>query len=224
MYCPNCGYKLNGNEDFYSNCGINLKTIETGNISSITSEKKYKKWIDSLKTILNNLKFLCRKYKKLIIISLSLCSIVIIGITLFINFYDFTTINWDLENGDINITHSQPTTIELNVLAYDKKENPIYDIKFSATGGNIESYGATVSWALPSEDGIYTITAEAPSDKKITKKVEVVNLKIDDNILLDIAKNDANEQTVDSDGDGLTDDEEKKMEQTLTLPIQIKTE
>ena len=28
MFCPNCGTKLNGNEDFCPNCGTNLSNVK----------------------------------------------------------------------------------------------------------------------------------------------------------------------------------------------------
>ena len=39
MFCPNCGNKLNGNEDFCSNCGnkmsvVKEQTIDTNEVNS----------------------------------------------------------------------------------------------------------------------------------------------------------------------------------------------
>ncbi len=214
MFCSNCGNKLNGNEDFCNNCGSNLKSFKRVESNQTTTEVFSQKGKDFLKPKLEKIKNFVIKYKKQISISMSGLIVLIIGIVLFNNLYDFTKLSWDRENGDANITHTQSTTLTLNVLAFDKDKNPIIDIKFSTENGEIESEGTTVKWRLPKEKGTYMIMAESPSGKKITKEVKVVSLDDSDESqrylsgMIEIPEDDEN---TDSDNDGLTNVKEKEL-------------
>jgi len=237
MFCPKCGTNLPEEAEFCTNCGTNLtdfqnqqvlpqtnKAIETQennsnigntqNNSGTMTEMFSKKSKNFLNHVLGKAKNFCFKYKKQISICLAACFVIFIGIMLFNKFYDFTKISWDTEHGDAFITHTQPTTLTLNVLAYDKKKNPIYDIKFSTEDGEIISDGAKVEWTLPNKGGNYTIIATAPSGKKITKSIKVVDLKDSDeqqHNLSGIIQIPEDDETTDSDSDGLTNAEEKKL-------------
>lgn len=140
------------------------------------------------------------------IIILAILVLFIIGLVLFNIFYDFTKISWDKES-DINIDYMEPTTLELKVNAFDKKNNPIKDIEFKVKDGKIESSEDTVKWELPNEEGTYEIDAIAPSGKKISKKITVVSLE--DKKLNGVLT--IEEENLDSDFDGLNDEEEKKL-------------
>ena len=131
MFCQNCGNKLNGNEDFCPNCGNTIPkqqdvqspntTIEQNPANQTMSEKLSKSSEQFFKPIIEKIKTFVIKYKKQLAIVGSCCFVLILGLVLFNKFYDFTKINWDKETGDANITHTEPTTITLNVLAYDKE-------------------------------------------------------------------------------------------------------
>lgn len=244
MYCQNCGHKMNENEDFCSECGnrVNRQVFNNNqdnnneNYSSnvvVENKNQYSMNNDSetlsqqlaknnpLKPIMKKIGILLNKLKNYIInhkkpfaIGFGCLLIVIVGLILFNNLYDFTKISWDIENGDANITHTQPTTITLNVLAYDKEKNQITDIKFTSKDGEVQSDGSTVKWKLPEEKGTYTIIAEAPSGKKIKKEIKVVSLDDSDEYqqsLSGMIEIPEDEQTVDSDNDGLTNAKEKEL-------------
>lgn len=195
MFCSNCGCKINKSDDYCLKCGNKVQKIIKNN-RLISLYKKIKKFV--------------LKYKKSFLIGLIL---IIIFKILFNNLYDFTKISWDNEFEDSNVTHTISTTLTLNVLAFDKNKNQITDIKFSVNDGEIESDGTIVNWKLPEEDGTYTITAEAPSGKKITKKVTVITLDdiVENQVITGMFETPIDEETTDSDYDGLTDALEKEL-------------
>lgn len=236
MFCPNCGHKINENEDFCSECGTRVYKQLLNNIqdNSNISEQNINNdsnnhetlsqqlaknnplipLLEKLKILLGKVESFVLKYKKTFAISTGCLMLIVISIILFDNLYDFTKLSWDSENGDSSITHTQQTTLTLNVLAFDKDKNRITDIKFSTKNGEIQSDGASVKWKLPEEKGTYMITAEAPSGKKITKEVKVVSLDDSDEYqqsLLGMIEIPEDEETADSDNDGLTDAKEKEL-------------
>lgn len=225
MFCPKCGTKLNGTEDFCSNCGENIKKIAPQIKSEVDLDKRTEainkttmtevlssKSAHFAKSIIVKLKMFYAKYKKPLIALGGCLSVLIIGFILFNKFYDFTKISWDPENKDINITHTQPTTVVLRVLASDKQKNEIKNITFSADDGEIKAEGATVKWKLPKEEGTYTITASAPSGKKIQKSITVINLEANKkNTFLAGIIELPEEENADNDKDGLTNTEEQKL-------------
>ena len=176
MFCQNCGNKLNGNEEFCPNCGNIISkqkqtsTIEQKISTQTMSEKLSKSSEQFIKPIIEKIKNFIIKYKKQITIIGLGCLVIVVGLILFNKFYDFTKISWDKETGDANITYTESTTLTLNVLAYDKEENKITDIRFETKDGEIVVDGATVKWELPKEAGSYSIVAIAPSGKKNYKR------------------------------------------------------
>lgn len=82
MFCPNCGNKLNGNEDFCNNCGSNLKKIDNDQmITEIIENKKninYNQKNSDFKKI--------NKTKRDVFIILGVLAVVIIGVSLFFRF------------------------------------------------------------------------------------------------------------------------------------------
>ena len=212
MFCQNCGNKLNGDEDFCPNCGNMIQkqqdiqsqntSIEQNLSNQTMSEKLSKSSKQFFKLIIEKIKTFVIKYKKQLAIVGSCCFALILGLVLFNNLYDFTKISWDKETGDINVTHTEPTTLTLNVLAYDKEERQITDIKFETNDGNIVADGTTVKWELPKKEGRYSIAAIAPSGKKITKEVKVIKLNdADSNALFGMIKREVDDTTADNDKD-----------------------
>lgn len=217
MFCQQCGNRLNGNEEFCPNCGNLIRKqqvpiAQPSHNNQTMSEMMSKKSGKFLKSIVEKIKPFIIKFKKQITVVASLCLIFIVGFVLFNKFYDFTKISWDKETGDANVTHTLPVTLTLNVLAYDKEEVPITDIKFETQDGKIESNGATVKWDLPKEAGKYTLVATAPSGKKITKEVNVVELSEDvSSVLLGLDSEEVDDKVADNDNDGLTNEKEKEL-------------
>ena len=178
--------------------------------------KAYPMWpkkndFEEIKKLFLKLKDFLIKHKKPLFFIGSACLILFALYIAFNTLYDFTKLSWDETSTSYNVTHTAPTTLDLSVLAYDKDENPIKDITFNADEGEIHSDANHVLWTLPKTKGTYTLTASSPSGKKITKKVNVILLEEDnENNFLEGMKKDKTEENVDSDGDGLTDEEEKK--------------
>lgn len=225
MFCPNCGHKINENYDFCSECGthVDRKTLgcmEQHNINEDNKETLSQQlarnnplipFFGKIKLLFGRIKEFIWNYKKIFGIATGFLLVIITGIMLFNNLYDFTSISWDSENGDANVTYTQSTTLTLNVLALDKQKNKITDIKFNTENGDIESEGATVKWKLPKEKGTYSITAQAPSGKKITKEVRVISLNDNSQPLSGVIQIPEDETIVDSDNDGLTNAQEKEL-------------
>lgn len=230
MFCSNCGHKINENENFCSECGTRVEksdgmdNVSTQSFNDINNNETlsqqlaknnpFKPLMSKLKITFEKSKVFISKHKKSFIIGSGICIILLVAFILFNTFYDFTKLSWDKENGNASITHTQTTTLTLNVLAYDKEGNQITDIKFFSENGEIESDGTTVKWKLPEKAGSYTIIAEAPSKKKITKTIKVVSLKDSDesqNALSGIIEIPVDDAKADNDKDGITNAEEKKL-------------
>ncbi len=218
MFCTNCGQKMEEGDAFCTSCGTPVydakKQVESSTNNMVpTKQVSLEPYISKIKEYLIKCKDFIVKHKKPFIVGTSICAIIILSIILFNQFYDFTKISWD-ETRDSSVTHTSPTTLKLSVSAYDKEDNRITEISFKTDDGEIKSDGANVEWTLPKEDGEYTITAIAPSGKKIKKSVKVINLQdSDDNTtsLNGLLTDTEEDENADNDADGLTNAEEKKL-------------
>ena len=211
MFCPNCGQKLNGDEGFCPNCGYEMSQIKKELTVAEQLEQK-----NPLKPIALKIKSgiqysvnFIKQHQKSFWISVSCLTVFIIAFILFQTLYDFSKIQWDEEAKDYNVSYTEGGVLSLAVLAYDKNEEPITNISFEVTGGNIEFEGTNVQWTLPVETGTYTITAKTPSGKKITKEVTVIQTLKESNLNGVVAEESSDE--TDSDNDGLTDGKEKSI-------------
>ena len=215
MFCNNCGHKMTESADFCSECGArNVNKFNDNSNQETLAQQLSKKnpltplW-KKLKVIFNGgLKFVV-KHKKPFIISASTCLTLLLGLFLFNNLYDFTKLSWDSECNDCNISYTESKTLNLKVLAYDKNNQEIKNIKFSTESGEIETNENSVVWKLPDEQGTYKITASAPSGKKITKSIELIEIK--DDMLTGLITNKSEDPNLDSDNDGIIDTEEAKL-------------
>ena len=215
MFCNNCGHKMTESADFCSECGArNVNKFNDNSNQETLAQQLSKKnpltplW-KKLKVIFNDgLKFVV-KHKKPFIISASTCLTLLLGLFLFNNLYDFTKLSWDSECNDCNISYTESKTLNLKVLAYDKNNQEIKNIKFSTESGEIETNENSVVWKLPDEQGTYKITASAPSGKKITKSIELIEIK--DDMLKGLITNKSEDPNLDSDNDGIIDTEEAKL-------------
>lgn len=158
--------------------------------------------------MLNKLQKLTTSYKKILIISISIIILLLILLLLFNKFYDFTKLSWNMES-DAKLTFTTPTTLNLSVIAYDKKKIPITNITFKTKDGKIEVDGQNVKWKVPNTPGEYTITASIFNGKTIKKTIKVINLE--DNILLDGMFEILEDENADNDEDGLINSLEKTL-------------
>lgn len=196
VFCPNCGNDVTG-YNACGNCGTIITPVQQVNMPKQTSET------------FNNIKKFLFKYKLPIGIVCGVIFLVILGFVLYNKFYDFTKLSWD-EKGDYKVSYTETTTLSLSVTAQDKEGYYIDDIKFKADGGKVTSDGTDVSWELPKKKGKYTITAEAPSGKKIKKSVTVVELKEEDETTGGYLVASPKDED-DSDADGLNNGKEKEL-------------
>ena len=200
MYCINCGNPMQENDSFCMQCGTKAYHF-----------KQNKKNFKDIKKLILKLKDFLIKYKKIWFALSGVCILVFAFYFAFNNLYDFTKLRWDETSSSFNVTHTAPTTLDLSVLAYDKEENLIKDITFTADEGEISSDANHVLWTLPKNKGTYTLTASSPSGKKITKTVNVITFEEEsENLSLEGMKKDEVSLDNDTDGDGLNDEEEKK--------------
>ncbi|MCR4581189.1 MAG: VWA domain-containing protein [Bacilli bacterium] len=221
MFCDKCGAGLKGDEYNCPICGKQLKEgapaepnpnnnifamptttkaeLETN--AAIEAEKHNAK--------VNKMKGFLSKHKKPIIAVIAIIVLAIAGYIIFDHVYDYTKINWN-NTEDSNISFTGPRKISLSVDARGKKNSKIDDIKFEVTGGEIVAVeGSNVEWQLPSENGEYTITAIAPSGKRISKNIKVFVLDNKVEILNGVDQEDLKDED-DDDKDGLTNKEEKE--------------
>lgn len=203
MFCPNCGNKLKGNEKFCSNCGTKCNTIV--NKKETLSETLAKK--NPLIPLCNKVKNFILNNKKPVILGSCACLLIMIGLISFNIFYDFTKLSWD-KDSDASISITSPTTLTLNVLAFDKEGNKITKIEFSTDAGDIESNGTSVEWKLPQKTGNFKITATAPSGKQIEKTIKVIKVNSKN---LSGATQESSDENADDDNDGIINREEEKL-------------
>lgn len=203
MFCPNCGNKLKGNEKFCSNCGTKCNTIV--NKKETLSETLAKK--NPLIPLCNKVKNFILNNKKPVILGSCACLLIMIGLISFNIFYDFTKLSWD-KDSDASISITSPTTLTLNVLAFDKEGNKITKIEFSTDAGDIESNGTSVEWKLPQKTGDFKITATAPSGKQIEKTIKVI--KVNSKNLSGVTQ-ESSDENADDDNDGIINREEEKL-------------
>ena len=232
MFCDKCGGRLDGTETKCPVCGVELtpkaqeETTEqvvnepakeekvdlfampTTTKEEIEKQEEVKEKKDN--EFLKKLKAFFVKFKKPIIIVGAIILVVVIGLIIFNNVYDFTKINWNSDDEDANISFTGPRKISLSVDARDKEDYRINDITFEVTGGEIlNTDGPKVEWQLPSENGEYTITAIAPSGKKIAKTIKVFVLDDKNEILYGVYEEEPKDDD-DTDSDGLTNKEEQE--------------
>ena len=202
MFCPKCGNKLVDNATFCGSCGEKIEMNET------LTEKMARK--NPIKTLLGKLWNLIIKHKKKLAIVTSCIVVVVVGVTLFYQFYDFTKLKWDSEYKDYNIHYTSGGEIALRVIALDKESNDISDIEFFVDGGEVISEGNEVIWNLPTKEGKYVIKAKAPSGKTISKEVSVVDVNTNSNALAGLEPREESNNG-DSDKDGLLDTLESEL-------------
>lgn len=186
----------------------NVSTMMGGVDMSLTSGvpevKEKKDYITPIKEFIT-------KNKKLVLIVTGVLLVIVVGLILFFTLWDFTKLEWDTKYGHYKTTHTGPTTVELRALAYDREEQRIYDLKYEVSGGEVKTTGSKAEWKLPEKEGKYTITAIAPSGKKITKTIEVV-LVSDEKVTISEDKMFYEEKDEDDlDGDTLTTAKEKEL-------------
>ena len=210
MFCPKCGTKLSEKAEFCSNCGISLKTELINYTLETTTEKLKKKSSSLINPLLKKTTKFCFQFKKQISIGLFICFIIAISFLLYSKFHDFTKLSWDSDYPDVKVNYTTPTTLNLHVLAYDKEDKIIDNIKFTSNSGEVSNEGAFVKWTLPNSPGKYMLTATSPSGKKI-KKIDTDGDGINDGDELDLG---LDPLKIDSKNDGLNDNE-RNLEYTI---------
>ncbi len=210
MFCPNCGKKNKIEAKFCSKCGkaFVIKTDESSKENQETLVEAFANK-NNFSNFLNKIKKNVIKYQKPLYGLIGISVILILSISLFNYFHDFTEIKWDKTTKQFNqkfFTYN--SKISLIALA-QAKDQKITNIKFKANFGKLKVNQNKVEWQLPNKNGEYQIKAIAPSGKFITKNVKVLKDFTDKPLLLKIKQPKQNDND-DYDQDGLTNAQEKK--------------
>ena len=203
-FCGGCGQSVPFDSKFCGTCGFVFTDVVQQPAQPSAASIKFKETLTKIKDFIIN-------HKIPVIAVTSIILVAIIGWICFQKFYDFTKLSWVENYGDYDVTHVTGGELKLKVEAYDKEESLITDIKYSADGGEVTSDGTKVTWVLPEKEGTYKITAEAPSGKKITKKVEIVKMSNNIDNPMPVGFDRTTEEITDNDGDGILNDEEKSL-------------
>ena len=189
MFCPNCGNKINKNEDFCSSCGTNVKNL---------FPPKNNIFLKCLQIFVNNKKK----------VSLTFCAslIVVVSVLLFNRVYGFHNLSWDDSYSDYKLTYVSQTNVKLGV-KYNGNDG-LKNIKYMATCGEVKSKGLNIIWDLTNSKGDCVITAQVKK-RKITKSVKVIDDKINEADLW-LSEDEDFDSDDDSDYDGLSNKQEKE--------------
>lgn len=218
MFCPKCGTGLNGNEDFCSNCGANMKEIKKqqdniikenniNNQSQPTTTDLYSKKIkEFLLHIFTKIKELIGQYKKQILIVLTVIIVIFVGMFLYSKLVGFEKLSWDESYLETKINYITQTKLKLGVKFSNK--NKINDIKWETTCGEIKGKGLEVTWDLSGITGQCEISATYKL-KKVKRSVNVIPFDFEEKDLSLEYKIDDNSNE-DLDYDGLTNEQEKQ--------------
>ena len=214
MFCPNCGGKLNGNEEFCPNCGskITKANEQIPNVSSLSqnsstiSEAMAKKSSNFVGMVVQKIKTFVVKYKRQCLIG-SFCLVaLIVGFIVFKNCYGFEKLSWNETYSDLKLEYVMSTNIKLGINYNDSSK--LNDIKYNVNCGKAVGNGLEVDWDLTESSGKCKITASYKL-RKISKEFTVIkfhdnekNLYLDSDINLDSDE--------DLDLDGLTNKQEKE--------------
>ncbi len=224
MFCPNCGNKLNGNEEFCPSCGKNIKELSVYNqevqkqkdiqsIQQISSnknvtmtEKFSKNSSNFIKSKINKMKTFFTNHKKHCAIACCCVLVIGIGVLLYSRFIGFEKLSWNDNYSNSKLTYVTQSNIKLGVNFSDNSK--IDEIKYSSTCGEVEGNGLEVKWDLTEASGKCKITA-AYKLKKISKEYQIIpfdmtekELTLDNKIDLDSDE--------DLDLDHLTNKQEKE--------------
>ncbi len=224
MFCPNCGNKLNGNEEFCPSCGKNTKELlsskqklqENDNVQPIKqassstnvtmTEKFSKNSSHFMKTKINKMQNFVTKHKKHITIACCCVLVIGIGVFLYSYFFGFEKLSWNDDYPDYKLTYVTQSDVKLGINFSNDKE--IDKIKYSYTCGETELNGLEVKWNLTEAMGKCKITATYKL-RKISKEYQVIpfdtkeeELSLDYEIDLDSDE--------DLDFDNLTNKQEKE--------------
>ena len=224
MFCPKCGTSLNGDEDFCSNCGANMKEIreQNNNIStenninsqndvgkqaqSTMTEMFSKKSKNFLSPILAKIKEFISNYKKQILIVLAVIIAILVGIFLYGNFVGFEKLSWDESYLDTKTKYVTQTKLKLGVKFSNKEKAD--EIKWTTTCGEVKGKGLEITWDLSNITGQCEITASYKL-KNIKRSINVIPFDFKEEDLSLKYKIDENSDE-DLDYDGLTNKQEKE--------------
>lgn len=220
MFCPNCGNKLNGNEDFCTNCGNKIvETIEHNKVNSLQqtggatmSEIMSMKSKNFIKPIIQKIKNFIIKHKKQSLISVGGVAVLIIGLILFNNFFGFDKLSWNDKYTDSKLEYVSQTNIKLGINFENEKK--VKDIKYDVTCGEVKNNGLEVDWNLTESTGKCKITASYKL-RKISKEFKIINNNTSEQELVLDYEIDLDSDE-DLDLDGLTNKQEKEYK---TSPI-----
>ena len=219
MFCPNCGNKLNGDEQFCNNCGTRLlndveQINDNSNSTNETMSEMISRKSDSfLKPIISNCKSFINRYKKQLLILASCFIIFIIGVLLFGKFYGFEKLSWDEKYEILKVDHILNSKIKLGIIFNNKEE--LKKLKYSSSCGEVKNKDLTIDWDLTEAEGDCEISVSYKL-RKIKKKFKVVTEENDLKKLALEYKIDYDSEE-DLDLDGLTNKQEKEYKTNAVL-------
>ena len=205
MFCPNCGNKLTGNEQFCSNCGFNMINANNEQNTTSLTESISAKSKSVIGSLVKKIKDFFKNNKKLVLIIVSVLAVLIVGIVLFANLFGFEKLMWDEGYEITQLEYVTQTKVEISALLGGKVND---EVKYKTNCGKTKISDGIVTWDLSQSTGECKITAVYKLRKKskkvivLSREIEMKELALEYEIDMDSDE--------DLDFDGLTNKQEKE--------------
>lgn len=192
MFCPNCGQKIQVQENFCPHCGHEIPHVKKDSMVFL------KNFIQKLRNYIKN-------HQKQSLVSLGVVLLLLLGFTSYVVLFGFEKISWDPAYEDYTLDTITPTTVLLGI---DVSDKALKEIQYDTTCGKVNLQGRLFTWDLTDAKGKCEITVSYKL-KKIRKSYQLLVPRVQEKELI-MSDEEVLNLNEDSDYDGLTNQQEEQ--------------